>query len=330
MKDFCCILFFCLLMSHVISQCDIGPLKAYDHHQIVNSSDTINYHSYARASLDSIESFLIYIQGSGPQPLFNIQRDSLGYQMFSSVPFDLELIPEKFALILVSKKSIPFCVVDEPEYQAPESYFVNEKLDYRVFQNDKVVKDLANKYPQFKKMIILGHSEGSDVSAKLCIINADVTHLAYWAGGGNSQFYDFPLFISKEINAGKISQEEGLDQYKVLINQYKLMMSEKDSIHKRWYDNSFTRWAHFSEPPIKSLIQLDIPIYLAMGMNDMAVPIESAMLIPVEFARLEKDNLTYKFYPNLDHSFNELTEEGEYISHWDEVFLELVTWLKAS
>jgi len=328
MKNICHILLLFLFTGNLFSQCDIGPMKAYKHHQIISENDTINYHSFAQTSLDSVENFLVYIHGSGSEPLFTIIKDSLGYQMQSAVPFNLETVPSSYAMILVSKKSIPFCVVDKPNYKAPESFFLNEKLDYRVYQNDMVINEISKNYPQLKKLIVLGHSEGSDVAAKLCTINKNITALAYWSGGGNSQFYDFPLFISKEMNAGNITQSEALDQYQELINQYDLMMIEKDSIHKQWYGNSFTRWAHFNEPPIESLVQLEIPIYLAMGMADQAVPIESAMLIPAEFTRLRKTNLTYKFYPDLDHSFMEIDEFGEYISHWDEAFIELLDWIE--
>ncbi len=330
MKYICCTLLLYLFISNTYSQCDFEPLDDYKHHQIVSTTDTIHYHSYASTSLDSIDHFLLYIHGSGADPLFQIETDSFGYQMFSAVPFNLATIPNNYALILVSKKSIPFCVINEADYRAPVDYFKHEKLDYRVLQNDQVINDLSMKYPKMKKMVVLGHSEGSDVAAKLCTVNPKITQLAYWAGGGNSQFYDFPLFVSKEMSAGEITQDEALEQYNELIKQYTLMMAEKDSIDKQWYGNSFTRWAHFNEPPINSLVQLDIPIYLAMGMADQSVPIESAMLIPAEFARLQKNNLKYKFYPGLDHSFTEITEEGEYISHWDEVFLELLAWLESN
>lgn len=316
-----------LLAQMSFSQCDVPSIEEYQHHQIVSNYDTIFYHSYSTSKLDSVTRVVLYIQGSGGKPIFQLVRDSFGYNIFSSVPFDLNAFDRTTALILVSKKGIPFCVEGKEDYIAPRSYFENEKLDYRVFQNNLVINDLVEKIPNLKKCILLGHSEGSDVAAKLCTVNKSITHLGYWSGGGNSQFYDFPLFISKEMSSGAITQEEGLKQYESLIEQYKLMLSEKDSIDKQWYGNSFTRWAYFNDPPIESLVKIDIPIYLVMGVSDNAVPFESAMLIPVEFARLRKDNLTHRFLPHLDHGFYEHKENGEVIFHWDSIFQEFLNWV---
>lgn len=325
-----CITILVLLFAHIShSQCDIKPLNLFDHYQIIHEGDTIHYHSYSKQDLKEAKKVLLYIQGSGPEPLYRLERDSFGYFLNSSVPFDLNAFQDDMAFILVSKKGLPFCVEDK-NFVAPKSYFENEKLDYRVWQNDLVINDLKKKIPKLEKMIVLGHSEGSDVSAKLGTINKSITHIGYWSGGGNSQYYDFPLFITKEMAAGNISQEEALSQYDTLITQYKLMLTEKDSIDRQWYGNSFTRWAYFNDPPIESLVKINIPIFLAMGVSDQAVPFESAMLIPVEFTRLGKTNLTYHFYPNLDHGFYEHREDGQMVPHWDQIFQEFLTWVDSN
>ena len=328
MKIKCTTILVFLFVQFIYSQCDIEPINFYKHHKIESQKDTIQYHSFSTAPLSTVKNVLLYIHGSGAKPLFEIKRDSFGYSIFSSVPFDMNVFDKDLALVLVSKKDIPFCIENQDEFKAPISYLENETLDYRVYQNEEVIKDIKKRTPSLEKLIVLGHSEGSDVAAKLCATNTSVTHLGYWSGGGNSQFYDFPLFVSKEISSGKITQEEGLNQYDALLAQYKEMLIEKDSIQKEWYGNSYKRWAYFSQSPIESLVKIDIPIFLAMGVSDQAVPFESAMLIPVEFVRLGKDNLTHHFYPNLDHSFNEYTEEGKPIPHWDEIFLEFLEWVQ--
>ena len=47
-----------------------------------------------------------------------------------------------------------------------------------------------------------------------------VTHIGYWSGSGNSQWYDFPLFIWQQVNEKLISEEEGLVQLDSLLDTY--------------------------------------------------------------------------------------------------------------
>ena len=58
---------------------------------------------------------------------------------------------------------------------------------------------------------------------------------------------------------------------------------------------------------LQNLLKIDKPIFVAMGTADKSVPIESIYLIPVEFIRKGKDNLTFNTYPNLSHNLDIIT-----------------------
>ena len=111
--------------------------------------------------------------------------------LYNSIPFDLDRIPLNLAFVLISKKGIP-SIVNSESFKASRTYYENESLDYRVWQGNTVINHILKKQiKQPKKVIVIGHSEGSDVVAKLGTINKKITHIGFWSGGGNTQYYDF-------------------------------------------------------------------------------------------------------------------------------------------
>lgn len=311
--------------SHV--QCS-KDYEKYQHDTLFLDQDTIHYHTYHTSPLDSINTILLYVQGSGPRPLFQIKHEIKGFRVSSAVPFDLRKIPSNYLFVVISKKGLPFCTALDGNFKTPAIYYEHETLAYRALQADHVIKHLAKTHPQVEKIIALGHSEGSDVIAKLGTISEEVTHFGFWAGSGNSQLYDFPLFVRQQVNRGEITEEEALVQMDSLLAKYKDIVANRDHKKKQWLNNSYKRWYYFAEPPVENLVQIDQPIFVAMGTADQSVPIESVYLIPVEFIRKEKDNLTFKIYPHLDHSFRKQTADGKKEDHWNDVFLDFLNWIE--
>lgn len=303
-------------------------LDDYKHFRIIHENDTIHYHTFSKTNIDSVENVLLFIQGSGAFPLFQVKREDERLWISSSVPFNTRDFPENYLFVVISKKGIPFCFPLDKDYSAPPEYYENETLDYRTKQADLVIQDLIlrRKERTYKKIIALGHSEGSDVIAKLGTTNKDISHFGFWSGSGNSQWYDFPLFIRQQINRGEISEEEGMKQMDALFDQYRDIVNNKDNIEKSWLENSYKRWYYFSEPPVNNLLKIDKPIFVAMGTADKSVPIESIYLIPVEFIRHGKENLTFKTYPHLSHNLDVIQENGTRENHWNRIFLEFIQW----
>ncbi|MBL4705561.1 MAG: dienelactone hydrolase family protein [Flavobacteriales bacterium] len=306
-------------------------LKMYKHHSVVVKHDTINYHTYAKKGIDSLNSILLYIQGSSAMSLYQVKKEDGKIMIGTTVPFNFKTIPDDYLFVVISRKGFPFSTKMDDDIPIPEAYFQNQTLDYRVFQADRVLNDLTKKHKkQFKNIIALGHSEGSDVIAKLGTINNDVTHFGYWSGGGNTQFMDFVTFIRKDVDSGKISEEQAQLQIDSLFTDFKDIMANPNAIDKFWQgeDNSYKRWSHFSEPPIDNLLKISKPIFVAIGTKDQAVTLESAYLIPIEFIRQRKDNLTFKAYPYLNHGFRFKLENGNYKSHWNDVFNDFLNWVE--
>lgn len=319
----------CLLLHGVaLSQCDVD-LNMFKHYSIYEQEDTINFHIYSKGNLDTTSNILFFAHGSGAFPLYQIKRVEGSFWMNSRVPIQVNNIPSDFAFVLISKPGMPFCAKLGEPYDIPPVFYEKETLEKRTYYADRTIEYILDSLiPNPIKVIALGHSEGSDVVAKLGTRNSSITHIGYLSGGGNSQFYDFSIMIRKEVLKGEISDEDGIFKIDSLMLQYKDIVAKKDSLNKVWQGNSYKRWYYFSEPPIDNLLQFDKPLFVAIGSDDKAVPIESTYLIPIEFIRRGKNNLTFKVYPGLSHNFASKLENEETESHWAEIFNDFIKWVE--
>ncbi len=305
-------------------------IKAFKHHSVILKNDTINYHTYSKKSIDSTKNILLYIQGSKARSLYQTMEEDGKTYVGTVIPLDFKLLPDDYLLVVISKKGFPFRTDMDKEFPVPKEYYENQTLAYRASQADLVINDLIENHKnQFKKIIALGHSEGSDVVAKLGTINQKVTHFGYWSGGGNTQFIDFVTFIRKDVDKGNLTEEHAALKIDSLFTDLKNIMANPNATDKFWQgdNNSYKRWSGFSEPPIENLLQIEKPIFAAIGTKDQAVALESAYLIPIEFIRHQKDNLTFKTYPNLDHLFGKEIGNGKFEEHFNDVFQDFMNWV---
>ena len=260
-------------------------IDEYKHYSIIKKKDTINFHLYSNEKVEKLNSILLFLQGSG--------------YIKSHIPFDLDKIPKNFAFVVISKKGIPFSIKNT-EFKTPKSFYENESLEYRAKQADEVIKYIKkNLIHNPIKVIAIGHSEGSDVVAKLGTINKSLTHIGFWAGGGNTQYYDFALFTRKEVQKGNLTELQGKMKIDSLLNQFKEIQKEENSITKFWEGHSFRRWSKFSEPSIENLLKIKIPIFATACGKDESVPIESSYLIPIEFIRNNKKKCLLQYLLNV-------------------------------
>ena len=322
------ILFLCVY--HISFGQRTKIIKAFKHHSVVLENDTINYHTYSKKDIPSTKNLLLYIQGSKAMSLYQTMEEDGKTYVGTVIPLDFNLLPDDYLLVVISKKGFSFLTEMDKEFPVPKEYYENQTLAYRASQANQVINDLIKNHEnQFQKIIALGHSEGSDVVAKLGTINKEITHFGYWSGGGNTQFIDFVTFIRKDVDKGSLTEEQAQLKIDSLFNELKNIMANPNATDKFWQGdkNSYKRWSGFSEPPIENLLQIDKPIFAAIGTKDQAVALESAYLIPIEFIRHQKDNLTFKAYPNLDHVFGKEIEAGKFEEHLNDVFIDFLNWV---
>ena len=320
-------LIFVIITNLCLSQ-SVSEYKRFKHFEILTGNDTIKYHIYSQNEIADKTKILLYIQGSAAIPMFDVRKEKESISVVSTIPFDLNGIPEDYAFIIVSKKCVPFATINET-YNPPKCYYENESLDYRVWQCNNVINHITNTViKNSEKIVALGHSEGSDVVAKLGTVNKKITRIGFWSGSGNTQYNDFALLIRKETAEGKADEATSLKKLESLYAQIEDIEKDPTSIDKFWLDNTYKRWHEFSEPAVENLLKINIPIFVAIGTKDQAVPFESSLIIKTEFIRHHKDNLTFRIYPDLDHGFETVpnTKNEEPKDRWMDIFSEFMEW----
>lgn len=340
-------LFYTLTLIPFLSFGQYDPkMEEYQHKTIITKSDTIYYHLYSKGNIEEKSKLLLFFHGSGGNPLFlqtikldtipvvenGISKNKIQKSIYlnTSVPFNLDRIPNDYVFVLISKKGVPFSD-DRDTYQTNQIFYKNESLDYRVWQGEEVIRDLTKKWVKKpSKIVIIGHSEGADVVAKLGQKNKEVTHIGYWAGGANTQYYDFALMIQKDVQRGNLTQAEATASLERLFTDIKNIENDPLSVEKQWLGNTYRRWAHFTEPSLDNLLKINQPIFVAVAGKDESVPIESSLLIPIEFIRHKKENLTFKIYPDYNHSFAKPPKSENEDWSWEfmNVFEDFMKWVE--
>lgn len=89
-------------------------------------------------------------------------------------------------------------------------------------------------------------------------------------------------------------------------------------------DNTYAWWASIYNLRLSNaLLDLDAPIFVGQGTEDLAAPLISAHKLRDDFAITKKTNLHYVEYNGYDHGFTDLAGK----SHLIEVFSEAIKWI---
>lgn len=153
------------------------------------------------------------------------------------------------------------------------------------------------------------------MAADLASQSSRVTHLVMMAsGGGWTQAEEMEHFVKQE--PGTL----GMSSVAELQAKFDEIKARPDS-DEVWAGHPFRMWSSYLWfRPMDGLLPLSIPMLLAQGTADKAVPVESARALRDQFARLGHTNLTYVEYPGLDHHFSNAAGESHLIDLQGDAF----------
>lgn len=333
-----CLFLFLILTSAVKAQ--INPEKlGFESVSLKDEKLGMIHYYHSKKNKDRQKPVLLYLDGSGPYPLFQYMSQGFG----STIPFDLKKVIEDFHVVLISKPGVPFAdsvgmdpETGYPHYQEPEEYTRRLSLDWRVGAAERVLKDVLKRVrADRKKIAILGFSEGFQAGAALLARSKLVTHAVLMVGNGFTQFFDFIIQNRQDAICGKISQQEAQANIDSLQQVYKNIMADPASTTRHWFGHTYLRWSSFASlEPFEILTKVKIPVYLVGATAD-----ENTSVLGLDYIRLKselagKSNLIYHPVP-YDHGFNEVKypTEGrppEITRHMDEVMQDAIDWLRAN
>lgn len=295
-------------------------------HVIPDKGDSIHFYIYNPDNTAKTKVFL-YIQGSGDLPMVN--GDAEEECCYNNYPKKLmAAFPKEYAFVYIQKMGLPYYFRSLDNYKPGEKFNERNNVIDRAYVADKVINHLVkNIYPKAKIVAVLGHSEGSDVAARLAVINKRVSHLGFSAGNGNSQAFNDILFLRRKMQKGEISAADAQEKLDALYAGLEAVYKKPDSTTD-YYNGDTYKWnSAINEPPLDNLLRLNIPILVTIGSNDDKVPVEASDYIRAEFIRRRKTNLTYKVYLNSNHNYLETTSDGKKIDHWNEMFMDFLKFV---
>lgn len=317
-----------LLLMPLLSQGQKLTNEGLQEYMLFDKGDTIRFYIYNPEKLTKTKIFL-YLQGSRPSPMIS-RTDSIECCFNHFPKFEMEHFPKDYAFVYIQKVGIPYYVNTDHFTPGPEFIERNNVLDRAEVAGkviDYVIKRIC---PKAKVVAVMGHSEGSDVAARLAVINKKVTHLCFASGNGAPQMFNDILFIRRKMHTGELSAAEAQARLDHLFVMSDSIFKKPGSISDTFNGDTYKWHYAINQPAIENLLKLKIPIFLTIGSNDANVPIENTDYIMSEFVRLQKSNLTYKVYLNCDHSYVETLPDGNLADHWSELFFDFAAFVETN
>ncbi len=280
-------------------------------------------------SLAARRPLLVYLDGSGAQSHFVSMGERTGYGIFGLVA---RRAGGQFHVATVEKRGVSFG--DASRHGSAEGasaeYQQHATLADRV-ADVRLLLDVLLNEPNVDpaRVVLLGHSEGSDVAAAVAGADPRVTHVAFLACGGAPQFYDFFLMRRKQLAESGASAEEVEQGITALENEIRDILAQPESETKFWLGHAYKRWATFAtHAAAQSLLRSQARLFLAHGSADTSVPIESFDYLVCELLLQRRPGVTIRRYAGRDHSFNPKGVEPS-SEPFLEVLNEVLTWAAA-
>lgn len=244
-----------------------------------------------------------YIQGSEPTSV----TDKIGL-LASAVIM-------RSRVILMEKRGC------SPEKIDTTTFYRYDDKNTRINDHLNVLLHYLNDVPPGLPVMLVGGSEGGDIAAALARKCPRVTHLILiGSGGGISQKEEFKILVAQQPGFLGCANVQELDTVFYMIRH------ASDSL-ALWAGHPYKRWNSYLEnPPIRDLLQLNIPILLLHGDADPSVPVVSARAVQDAFVKAGKDNLTYIEYADVDHTLLHV-KDGK--SRYPVMEVDMVNWLTA-
>lgn len=313
------------LAQNIPIKTEIVEHYGFEQKSIEVNNDEIVFYTYQKGK-QSKTKLILYLQGSDPSPQFSYRIKNDTIQKLCWLNGEFKELSEEYLYVVIEKIGFEG-VINEDDIPKPKIYQEKNSLKNRVFRANAVIDNLTSSN-EFTKVIVYGHSEGAPVGAKLATVNTKITHLGFWAGNALPDYYDFILENRIEYYKGTISDSIAQSRIDKNIAGFKKVVTDSLNTDSKGYTN--LRWWSYSEPPINNLLKIDIPIFVQVASKDRSAPIESSYLIPLEFARLKKPNLTYKVCVGCDHGFSLTNNNGKVERMWYQIFVDFIKWTEAN
>ena len=237
----------------------------------------------------------LMILGSGGQSAFMKRGDKV-YGGLQSIL--LSRAKDKFRVVVVEKPGVEFCF-DPPQPGSAvkcSKEFLEEHTLERWAEANRAALDASGTITGVSsgKGLVVGHSEGGIVAAKVGNLTKNASHIAILAGGGPNQLVDL-----------KETMGSGVDE------EWAKIKADPMSTEKFAWGHPYRRWSTFlSTSVIEEVAKGTYKVFLASGTKDQAVPV-SGFHVAVKELKAKGRKFDSLLVDGADHGFAKPEDQGK-------------------
>lgn len=260
--------------------------------------------------------------GKNKFPIMLVLQGSKCKSVFDTVAKDDLIVKNGFARLDVEKYGLT-----KDSKNCPQEYLDNNSIDSRVSDILRVMQSIRKNPRWNHELIIIGGSEGAHLAPILATYIPETKKLVMMAsGGGLTMAEDFILVTKAQLAKAAKNTNEIKIEIEKIEKQFNEMLG--NPVSNKFYageTNTYKWWASIlKQRTANYLLELEIPIFLVHGDNDLSSSVETSRITEKMFNLKEKKNLRYKEYKDLDHHW--FNKQGE--NKIKDVMLDILAWAR--
>jgi dipeptidyl aminopeptidase/acylaminoacyl peptidase len=269
---------------------------------------------------------VLFVQGSGCQSLFQKRGERITGGLQNLL---LAEAKGKVRVLVVEKPGVKF--LDQPKRPggaegASEEFLKEHTLPRWAEANMAAVK-AAWTLPgvDASRTLVMGHSEGGIVAARVAAELPTVTHVASLSGGGPTQLFDLVEARSKprpgEDTAATAKRRDAV------YEEWRKIQADPESTTKFWLGHPYRRWSSFLKHSVaEEVLRSKAKIYLAQGTEDTSVMVAAHDVVVAELRARGRD-VTAERVEGADHGFRlKNAAQGGPPKEMQEMFGRILAW----